>query len=305
MKYDIVIIGAGPSGLTAGIYAVRAGMSVAIVEKQFAGGQIASAENVENYPAFNGISGVDLSMKMLEQAESLGVKMIYDTVVTTSLKADIKVVKTENNGDIEASAVILCAGANARKLGVADEERLIGKGVSYCALCDGAFYKGKRVAVIGGGNTAIGDALYLAKFASEVYLVHRRDEFRATKSELDKLAKSIVQPITSAVVSRLVGKDKLEGLVLESVIDKSTQEIAVDGVFVAIGQIPASDSIAPEVERDAHGYIIGDEDMKTNIDGVFVAGDVRQKKVRQVITAASDGAIAAEMAVVYISNLQK
>lgn len=300
MKYDVVIIGAGPSGLTAGIYATRAGLNVAIVEKQFAGGQITSAENVENYPGFGSISGVDLSLKMLDQAENLGVKMIYDTVTKTSLKSEVKQIETANNGIIEARAVILCAGSNNRKLGIESEEKFIGRGVSYCALCDGAFYKDKSVVVVGGGNTAIGDALYLAKFAKKVYIVHRRDTFRATKAEVDRLENSNVEKIMDSRIVEILGDSKVEEVSIENIKTNQKSNIKVDGVFVAIGRIPQSEGIAEEVERDEYGYIIADEDMKTNIDGVFVAGDVRRKKVRQVVTAVADGAIASEMAMLYL-----
>lgn len=301
MDYDIIIIGGGPSGLTAGIYATRAGMRTAIIEKQFAGGQITSSENVENYPAFDSISGADLAMRMLEQTEKLGVKMIYDNVVETELVGDTKYITTANNGKLSAKAVILCTGANARKLGLANEEKFVGRGVSYCALCDGAFYRNKTVVVVGGGNTAIGDALYLSKFA-KVYLVHRREGFRATKSELDKLNNSTVEVITDTIINDIVGEDKVNGVILENVKTGEQSSLTLDGVFVAIGQIPSVEGIASEVDRDKYGYIIGDEDMRTNVDGVFVAGDVRVKKVRQVVTAVSDGAIAGEMATLYIEE---
>lgn len=303
MNYDIVIIGAGPSGLTAGIYAVRAGYKVCIIERQYAGGQIANTESVDNYPGLLGISGVDLSMKMLEQAERLGVEMLYDTALKTELSGKIKKIVTENNGEITAKVVILCSGANPRKLGVTNEQKFIGKGVSYCATCDGAFYKNKKVIVVGGGNTAIGDCLYLTKFASEVYLVHRRDAFRAVKSEVDKLLASGVKVIYNSVVKDIIGGNKVEGVLLENVKTGEQAQLDADGIFVAIGQIPASEGIAEEVLRDEYGYILSDEDMKTNIDGVFVAGDVRHKKVRQVVTACSDGAIASEMASIYLQNL--
>lgn len=300
MNFDVVIIGGGPAGLTAGIYAVRAGLSVAIVEKQFAGGQIANTESVENYPGLLGISGFDLSMKMLEQAESLGVKMIYDSVVGTKLLDKEKVVLTALSGEIVAKTVILCAGAAPRKLGIASEEKFISRGVSYCAVCDGAFYKNKSVVVVGGGNTAVGDSLYLAKFAKEVHLVHRRDKLRATKADIDKIINAGVQIHYNTIVEEIVGEDKVTSVSVKDTTNGSISQIAVDGVFVAIGHIPNGSDIANEVARDEYGYFVADEDMKTNVEGVFVAGDVRQKKVRQVITACSDGAIAAEMANEYI-----
>ncbi len=302
MNFDVVIIGGGPSGLTAGIYAVRAGLSVAIVEKQFAGGQIANTESVDNYPANLSISGVDLAMKMLEHAEALGVQMIYDGVIETKLGDKQKVVITQNSGEILCKAVILCAGATPRKLGILQEEKFVGRGVSYCAVCDGAFYKNKKVVVVGGGNTAVSDCMYLTKFASEVNLVHRRDKLRASKAECDKLIGSGVKIHYNSVVADIVGNDKIESVVLRNTLDNQETKLEVDGVFVAIGQIPSGNDIARDVVRDEYGYIIAGEDMKTNIQGVFVAGDVRQKKIRQVITACSDGAIAAEMANEYILN---
>ncbi len=302
MNFDVVIIGGGPSGLTAGIYAVRAGLSVAIVEKQFAGGQIANTESVDNYPANLSISGVDLAMKMLEHAEALGVQMIYDGVIETKLGDKQKVVITQNSGEILCKAVILCAGATPRKLGILQEEKFVGRGVSYCAVCDGAFYKNKKVVVVGGGNTAVSDCMYLTKFASEVNLVHRRDKLRASKAECDKLIGSGVKIHYNSVVTDILGNDKIESVVLRNTLDNQETKLEVDGVFVAIGQIPSGNDIAKDVVRDEYGYIIAGEDMETNIQGVFVAGDVRQKKIRQVITACSDGAIAAEMANEYILN---
>ena len=302
MNFDVVIIGGGPSGLTAGIYAVRAGLSVAIVEKQFAGGQIANTESVDNYPANLSISGVDLAMKMLEHAEALGVQMIYDGVIETKLGDKQKVVITQNSGEILCKAVILCAGATPRKLGILQEEKFVGRGVSYCAVCDGAFYKNKKVVVVGGGNTAVSDCMYLTKFASEVNLVHRRDKLRASKAECDKLIGSGVKIHYNSVVTDILGNDKIESVVLRNTLDNQETKLEVDGVFVAIGQIPSGNDIAKDVVRDEYGYIIAGEDMETNIQGVFVAGDVRQKKIRQVITACSDGTIAAEMANEYILN---
>lgn len=280
MNFDVVIIGGGPSGLTAGIYAVRAGLSVAIVEKQFAGGQIANTESVDNYPANLSISGVDLAMKMLEHAEALGVQMIYDSVVETKLGDKQKVVITQNSGEILCKAVILCAGATPRKLGILQEEKFVGRGVSYCAVCDGAFYKNKKVVVVGGGNTAVSDCMYLTKFASEVNLVHRRDKLRASKAECDKLIGSGVKIHYNSVVADILGNDKIESVVLRNTLDNQETKLEVDGVFVAIGQIPSGNDIAKDVVRDEYGYIIAGEDMKTNIQGVFVAGDVRQKKIR-------------------------
>lgn len=302
MNFDVVIIGGGPAGLTAGIYAVRAGLNVAIVEKQFAGGQIANTDNVENYPALFNVTGADLAFKMLEQAENLGVKMIYDNVIETKLLDKQKVIVTENSGEITAKAVILCFGAAPRKLGLDNEQKFTGRGVSYCAVCDGAFYKDKSVVVVGGGNTAVSDCLYIAKFAKQVQLVHRRDKLRASKADCERLVQAGVNINYNSIVTNINGNDKLVGVTLKNIVSDSLTELPIDGLFVAIGQIPNGTDIAKEVARDEYGYIIAGEDTKTNISGVFVAGDVRQKAVRQVITACSDGAVAAEMANEYILN---
>ena len=208
--------------------------------------------------------------------------------------------RSESKNELTAKAIILCAGATPRKLGLIKEDKFIGRGVSYCAVCDGAFYKNKNVVVVGGGNTAVSDCMYLSKFATAVHLVHRRDKLRASKVEINKLVNSGVVIHYNSVVTDIIGEDKVTAVKLQNVIDKSESNIEIDGIFVAIGQIPSN--IASEVARDDYGYIIANEDMKTNIEGVFVAGDVRSKKVRQVITAASDGAIAAEMANEYILN---
>ena len=235
MDFDVIIIGAGPSGLTAGIYAVRSGLNVAVIEKQFAGGQIANTESVDNYPALLNISGFDLSVKMLEHAEKLGVKMIYDNVVETDFTGDIKKVITESKNELTAKAIILCAGATPRKLGLIKEDKFIGRGVSYCAVCDGAFYKNKNVVVVGGGNTAVSDCMYLSKFATAVHLVHRRDKLRASKVEINKLVNSGVVIHYNSVVTDIIGEDKVTAVKLQNVIDKSESNIEIDGIFVAIG----------------------------------------------------------------------
>ena len=217
MNYDVLIIGGGPSGLTAGIYAVRAGLSVAIVEKQFAGGQIANTESVENYPALLNVSGFELATKMLEHAEKLGVKIIYDNVVNCKFDNNGKLVELESGNEINAKTVILCAGATPRKLGLQNEDKFVGRGISYCATCDGAFYKDKIVAVVGGGNTAVSDCLYLAKFAKQVHLIHRRDKLRASKADTEKLINSGVNIIYNSVVSEIVGDNKISHIKLQNV----------------------------------------------------------------------------------------
>lgn len=296
MEYDVVIIGAGPSGLTAGIYVTRAGLKAVILERQYPGGQATLTYEIENYPGFLNISGADLINNILEQAQSCGVEIIYDGIKSMNLSQDIKEIETVGSGLLKAKAVILCNGANPRKIGLEKEEKFIGRGISYCATCDGAFYKNKTVAIIGGGNTAVEDALYLTRFAAKVYIVHRRQEFKATKVLVDRLNNSAVEKILDATVTEIIGDTNVSGIEIEDINTKEKKILNVDGIFVAIGQIPANDEIPSEINRDKYGYVITDEDMRTNIDGVYCAGDIRSKRIRQIVTACSDGAIAGEMA---------
>lgn len=300
-KYDVIVIGAGPGGLTAGLYASRANLSVLILDRGIYGGQMNNTAEVENYPGFKSILGPDLAEKMYQGAIQFGAEYAYGSVEKVEVNGDLKQVITDSE-TYEAPVVIIATGSQYRKLGVEGEAEYAGRGVSYCAVCDGAFYKNKKVVVVGGGNTAVSDCMYLTKFASEVNLVHRRDKLRASKAECDKLIGSGVKIHYNSVVADILGNDKIESVVLRNTLDNQETKLEVDGVFVAIGQIPSGNDIAKDVVRDEYGYIIAGEDMKTNIQGVFVAGDVRQKKIRQVITACSDGAIAAEMANEYILN---
>jgi len=300
-KYDVIVIGAGPGGLTAGLYASRANLSVLILDRGIYGGQMNNTAEVENYPGFKSILGPDLAEKMYQGATQFGAEYAYGSVEKVEVNGDLKQVITDSE-TYEAPVVIIATGSQYRKLGVEGEVEYAGRGVSYCAVCDGAFYKNKKVVVVGGGNTAVSDCMYLTKFASEVNLVHRRDKLRASKAECDKLIGSGVKIHYNSVVADILGNDKIESVVLRNTLDNQETKLEVDGVFVAIGQIPSGNDIAKDVVRDEYGYIIAGEDMKTNIQGVFVAGDVRQKKIRQVITACSDGAIAAEMANEYILN---
>lgn len=300
-KYDVIVIGAGPGGLTAGLYASRANLSVLILDRGIYGGQMNNTAEVENYPGFKSILGPDLAEKMYQGATQFGAEYAYGSVEKVEVNGDLKQVITDSE-TYEAPVVIIATGSQYRKLGVEGEAEYAGRGVSYCAVCDGAFYKNKKVVVVGGGNTAVSDCMYLTKFASEVNLVHRRDKLRASKAECDKLIGSGVKIHYNSVVTDILGNDKIESVVLRNTLDNQETKLEVDGVFVAIGQIPSGNDIAKDVVRDEYGYIIAGEDMETNIQGVFVAGDVRQKKIRQVITACSDGAIAAEMANEYILN---
>lgn len=301
--YDVVILGAGPAGLTAGIYAARGGLSVAIVENQAPGGQAALTAEIENYPGFETISGFDLTARMVAQCEGLGVVFVYDNPVNVSLEGAVKTVETAYSSTVEGRSLIIATGALPRPLGVPRESELLGGGVSYCATCDGAFFRGKPVAVVGGGNTAVEDALYLERFASEVYLIHRRDALRADALLSERITKSTVKILWDTVVTDLVGFPRLQSLNVKNVKTGETSSVRVDGFFIAAGRKPASEGLNG-VALDESGYILTDDEMRTNIDGVFAAGDVRRKSLRQVVTAAADGALAAENAVKYVGALR-
>lgn len=289
--YDLLILGAGPSGLTAGIYAARGGLKTAIIEKTSFGGQLALTSEIENYPGFENISGFELAYKMQQQAEKLGVEFIYEEITGLDIVGDVKCVKTQGN-KYEAKAVIIAMGASPRLLGLDKETALLGAGVSYCATCDGAFFRGKDVAVIGGGNTAVEDAIYLSKFCNKVYIVHRRNEFRATKAEINKMtAKQNVELVLSSVVSDIFGESKVEGI--EVTTGEQKKRIDVSGVFVAIGRTPNTELIHG-IDLTDNGYIVVDRLQRTSEKGVYAVGDIVDKSLRQVVTACADGAVAAE-----------
>ncbi len=291
--YDTIIIGAGPAGLTAGIYARRGGLKTVIIEKQSVGGQAQTAADIQNYPGIPSTSGFDLCYAMMNQCATFGADFVFDTISQIKLDGEVKKVTLASGTEIEGKTVIIASGASARKLGVENENEFIGKGVSYCATCDGAFFKGKTVAVIGGGNTAAEDALYLEKLAKKVYLVHRRDALRADKILCDRLEKSGVSIIWDSVVESLSGEDKIAQVTLKNIKNGTLTPLSVDGVFVAIGAIPNS-QLFENVEKTPSGYIVTSDVMRTNIDGVYAVGDVREKSLRQVVTACADGAIAAD-----------
>lgn len=301
--YDILMIGGGPAGLTAGIYACRGGLKAAVIEKMFAGGQVATTYELDNIPGFSEtISGVDYAMKLQDHAAKFNVETIYGDVTKLELEGDIKKVYL---GDevYEAKTIVLAMGAVPSALNVDGENKLRGKGVSYCATCDGAFFKGGITAVIGGGDVAVEDALYLARFCEKVYLIHRRDELRANKTLQKKLfAEKKIEPIWNSKVSGINGQDKVSSITVESVDSQDSREVIVDGVFIAVGSMPQSQIVKGIVNTDEKGSIITDQEMKTNIDGVFAAGDIRQKPLRQIITAEADGATAAFCAEQYILN---
>lgn len=298
--YDVIILGAGPAGLTAGIYAARGGLNAVIVESKAVGGQAALTAEIENYPGFESVSGFELVSLIQAQCERLGVAFVYDNPVNVSLDGNIKSVETAYSGVLEARAVILATGAMPRTLGLPRESALMGGGVSYCATCDGAFFKGKAVAVVGGGNTAAEDALYLEKFASSVTLIHRRDALRADAILAKRIAESTVKVAWDSVVTQLNGENKLSSVTLKNVKTGELSDLPVSGLFVAVGQTPATEGLKG-VELDG-GYIVTDEEMHTSLPGVFAAGDVRKKTLRQVVTATADGAIAAESAIKFLNT---
>ena len=291
--YDIAIVGGGPAGLTAGVYGARAGKRVLIFEREAVGGQISRASLVENYPGIKEISGVDLSASLFEQADGLGCTFAFESVLSIGGAVGNFSVKSDC-GEYRAKTVILAVGAAARKLGVEREDELTGRGVSYCAVCDGAFFRGKTVAVVGGGNSALDDALYLSAMAEKVYLIHRRDAFRAESAMVDKIkAEPKIVVKTPRVVNTLLGDDQLTGLSLRDPVTGAEETVSVDGLFVAIGHAPAAGAFASLVGLDDAGYIDAKEDCKTNVAGIFTAGDCRVKNVRQLTTACGDGAVAA------------
>ena len=300
--YDILIIGGGPAGYTAALYGARSGFSTAVLEKLSPGGQMATTSDVENYPGFPGVvDGFELGERMQEGAEKAGAETVYAEVTKLDLSANPKVAET-SEGTFLGRTVILATGAHPRKLGIPQEDGLVNRGVAYCDTCDGSFYKDKVVAVNGGGNTAVGDALYLAKLASKVYLIHRRDILRATPVYLQRLKDAGVEIIWNSVVAGLQADKKLTGLELKNVKTGETSVLPVDGLFVAIGQLPENDLVKGQVETDRNGYIVAGEDTKTSVPGVFAVGDVRTKAVRQIITAAADGAVAVHFAEEYLNE---
>lgn len=300
--YDTIIIGGGPAGYTAALYAVRAGLDTLVLEKFSAGGQMTQTQQIDNYPGYEeGIDGFTLGYKMQQSAERFGSKTIQTEVLSADLKASPKKVTTDI-GDFFANTVIIATGADHRHLGIEDEEKLIGKGVAYCAACDGMLYRGKTVAVVGGGNSAAADALLLSKICKKVYLIHRRDTMRATKIYHDPLMKEKnIEFKWNSQVDKLLYDEKIKGVVVKNK-DGSTQEISLDGLFVSIGRNPATELFRDQLELDSSGYIVADESTKTNLPGVFAVGDVRTKAVRQIITAAADGAVAAHFAEEFIAN---
>ena len=301
--YDMIVVGGGPGGYTAALYGARSGLKTVVLEKLSAGGQMALTSMIDNYPGFpQGVDGFELGMQMQEGAERFGAETELVEVTGMDLKADPKVVNT-SEGDFYGRTVVIATGASPRNLGVAGEQELIGRGVNYCAHCDGMFYKGKTVAVVGGGNSAVQDALLLSRIAEKVILIHRRDTLRATIIYHQPLQQAeYVVFLGNRVVTGLISGAKLQGLVLQDVVTGEETQVQVDGLFVSVGRVPATELMQGQLSLDPGGYIVADETTCTNIPGVFAVGDVRTKALRQVITAAADGAVAAHFAESYLSE---
>jgi thioredoxin reductase (NADPH) len=302
-EYQLIILGGGPAGLSAGIYAARNKLNVALVEKNIPGGLANYAESIENYPGFpDGISGFELGEKMLHQGEKFGLQTLTAEITGLEIKEYWKVVKT-SEGDLTAQAVIIALGSDRINLNVPGEKEFVGRGVSYCATCDAAFFKDRPVAVVGGGNSAISEALHLSKFANKVFIVHRRDQFRATPVFLDKArAEPKMGFITDTIVTSIEGNNTLEKLQLINVKTQEKFTLPVAGVFISIGQKPNTDFLEGIFPLDSNGYIITNEKMETAVPGVLAAGDIRSNSIRQTISAAGDGATAAIYASRYIEE---
>ena len=299
--YDVIIIGGGPAGLTAGIYAQRARLKTLLLEKEVIGGQIAVTDVIENYPGFPSISGADLMEKFEGHARGLGLEIKLADVIAVQEKGEGKIVKT-SDGDLIAKSVIVATGAKPRRLGIPGEKELTGKGVSYCATCDGPFFKGQKVIVVGGGDTAVKDAVYLSKIAGRVYIAHRRDQLRAEKIIQEKaMSTPNIEILWSHILKEIKGKTGVEKVVLQNLKDNTVKELDVEGVFVFVGINPTTDFV--DVEKDKQGFIKTDQDMRTSVKGIFAAGDCRTTALKQVSTAVGDGAIAAFVAEKYIEEM--
>ncbi len=303
-RYDVAVIGGGPGGYTAALYCARAGLSVAVAEKLTAGGQAAATDRVDNYPGFDqGIEGLELGERMQRGAERFGAETVYDEVTAADLTGDPKRLTLSGGGVLLARAVVLATGALPRPLGLPGEEELRARGVSYCATCDGMFYKGKTVAVCGGGNSAVEEALFLSRLCAKVTLIHRRDSLRAAPVCADELRRAGVDILWSTRIAGLLGDGRLTGLALERTDTGARSELPCDGLFVAIGRVPDTGLFRDQVALDPEGYVAADETTRTSLPGVFAVGDVRAKPLRQVVTAAADGAVASHFAQEYLRSL--
>ena len=301
--YDVIVIGGGPAGYAAALYTVRSGFSTLVLERMAAGGQMNETTQIDNYPGFDdGIDGFSLGMKMQNGAMRFGAETKYAEVLSVQLREPVKQIETDA-GVYTAKTVIIATGAGHKHLGVAHESELVGKGIGYCASCDGMFYRGKTVAVVGGGNSAAADALVLSRIAKKVYLIHRRDNLRATKVYHEPLEKAEnVEFVWNSEVSELLHGEKLTGVAVKDVGSGEVRELALDGLFISIGRDPATKLFRGQLELDERGYIVAGESTETNLLGVYAVGDVRTKAVRQIITAASDGAVAAHFVEEYLKD---
>lgn len=300
--FDIIIIGAGPAGLTAAIYASQARKNILVLEKSVYGGQILKANKVKNYPGFEEISGYEFATKLYNQVKNLNVDINFEEVIEIKNNNKIKEVITNKN-KYQTKSIIIATGAQNRKLGLNNEDKLIGKGISYCSTCDGMFFKDKIVAITGGGNNAIDEAIYLSNIVEKLYVIYRRKEFRIEATNLNELKeKENVEFIMDSNIIDIKGEEKLESITILNNTSKEESSLAINGLFIAIGHIPVSSICNNLIELDEKGYIISDETCKTNIEGIFVAGDIRIKDIRQLTTACSDGTIAALQACKYLSN---
>lgn len=303
--YDVVIIGGGPAGYTSALYTSRAGLDTLVVEKFSAGGQMTQTSQIDNYPGFDeGVDGFTLGFKMQAGAERFGTQTMRAEVLSVELDNEIKIIET-SEGILKSKTVIIATGAEHRHLGIKDEDKLIGRGVGYCAACDGMFYRGKTVMVIGGGNSAAADALLLSKICDKVILVHRRDSLRATKVYHEPLMKAEnVEFMWNSVLEEFVYDEKIQGGVIKNIQNGKAEEVSCDGIFISIGRVPETSLFKGKINLDETGYVIADETTKTNIDGVFAVGDVRTKPVRQIVTAVADGATASHYIEQYIAQNQ-
>lgn len=301
--YQVIIIGGGPAGYTAALYCARAGLSTLVLEKFSPGGQMTQTERIDNYPGFDeGIDGFTLGFQMQNGAHRFGAETKRAEVLATELKGEPKRVVT-SEGEFLANVVMVATGAEHRHLGLPEEESLLGRGVGYCAACDGMFYRGKTVAVVGGGNSAAADTLLLSKLCEKVYLVHRRDSLRATKVYHEPLMNAEnVEFVWDSTVEEILAEEKVSGIRVKNKKDGAEREIPVDGVFISIGRIPETKLFAGQLDLDEQGYIVADESTRTNIPGVFAIGDVRTKAMRQIVTAAADGATASHYAEEYLAK---
>lgn len=302
--YDMIIIGGGPAGYTAALYASRAGFKTLLIEKLSAGGQMTLTGDIDNYPGFEeGIDGFTLGMKMQQGAERFGAKTEYADVTSVDFSGNIKKVSSAGK-DFYGKTIVIAAGANPRELGLPNERKFMGKGVHYCAHCDGRFYKGKTVIVVGGGNSAAADALYLSRLAEKVYVVHRRDKLRATKIYHEPLMRADnVEFIWNSTVSELIADSRVNGVKIKNTDTEKVINVDCDGIFVSIGRKPATEFLVGKIQLDEYGYIAADESTRTNIPGIYAVGDIRTKALRQVVTAVSDGAVAVHFAEKYLTEI--